>query len=192
MHCTAVPSWPPCCCTLATITSSRLTVCVCLCACVCVYLQLERGDSSAATLSCLASDSRYGLLAAGAGDGRVTVYKYTAPVEDKQPVMDLSKCWEAQPAFLVGIHTHTHTHHLLLPACRSHQSYVWRVCAGLCVTRVCIWLCVCVSIGLTEHTDRGLARVGLTNVCVCVCMCVCVSCVTGWRCSAVHGVGSLT
>ncbi len=33
-------------------------------------------------------------------------------------------------------------------------------------------MCVCVSIGLTEHTDRGLARVGLTNVCVCVCVCV--------------------
>ncbi len=46
---------------------------------------------------------------------------------------------------------------------------------------------VCVSIGLTEHTDRGHARVGLTNqdrtkqayigrkaykrVCVCVCVC---------------------
>ncbi len=48
--------------------------------------------------------------------------------------------------------------------------------------RVCV--CVCVSIGLTEHTDRGLARPGLTNqdrtkqayigsVCVCVCVPAC-------------------
>ncbi len=60
-------------------------------------------------------------------------------------------------------------------------------------------VCVCVSIGLTDHTDRGLARFGLTNVRtgqgrergrlagkimqashrqagsrVCVCVCVCV------------------
>ncbi len=29
---------------------------------------------------------------------------------------------------------------------------------------VCVCVCVCVSIiGLTEHTDRGRARVGLTN-----------------------------
>ncbi len=58
-------------------------------------------------------------------------------------------------------------------------------------------MCVCVSVGFTEHTDRGLARVGLKNqdrtkqedrgrkayrqantirqsVCVCACVCVCV------------------
>ncbi len=67
---------------------------------------------------------------------------------------------------------------------------------------MCVYLCmcVCVLISLTEHTDRGLARIGLTNqdmtkqayrgrkaytqagptcvcncVCVCVCACVCVS-----------------
>ncbi len=40
---------------------------------------------------------------------------------------------------------------------------------------------MCVSIGLPKHTDRGLARVGLTNqdmtkqMCVCVCVCLCVS-----------------
>ncbi len=46
---------------------------------------------------------------------------------------------------------------------------------GLCV---CVCARVCVSIGSTEHTDRGLARVGLTKQirtkkCVCVCVCVC-------------------
>ncbi len=56
-------------------------------------------------------------------------------------------------------------------------------CVCACVrVRVCVH--VCMLIGLTEHTDRGLARVGLTSQdrakqedrgCVCVCVCVCVS-----------------
>ncbi len=68
---------------------------------------------------------------------------------------------------------HLHAH-IDVPACDS-----------LCV---CVRLCVgpCVSIGLTEQTDRGLARVGLTNQIrtkqvyigrkAYVCVCVCVRC----------------
>ncbi len=70
-------------------------------------------------------------------------------------------------------HTHVHTRLRQPPECTTRDGC--RLQAG-CV-RLCV--CMCVSIGLTEHTDRGLARVGLTNqdrtkqtyigMCVCVC-----------------------
>ncbi len=71
---------------------------------------------------------------------------------------------------LTHTHTHTVTHGYLArirhtkPCTVQHREYTS--------------VCVCVSIGLTEHTDRGLARVGLTNqdrtkqACMCVCVCV--------------------
>ncbi len=94
--------------------------------------------------------------------------------------------------------THTYTHELLhecphreaklrrgLVSWRTRQKGA-RVCMRVCMrasVRACVCVCVCVCRGLTEHTDRGLARVGLTNqgktkqvrarVCVCVCVCVC-------------------
>ncbi len=79
--------------------------------------------------------------------------------------------------------------------------------AGQCHTLLRSYVCVfvfshiqhpCVSIGLTEHTDRGLARVGLTNQdrtkqayrgrkaypCVCVCVCCVVLCCIPYTCAA--------
>ncbi len=75
--------------------------------------------------------------------------------------------------------------------CASHMAmnHLPCVCPCVCVcVCVCVYLCVCVcvcvsqgsapgglvlaSIGLTEQTDRGLARV---CVCVCVCVYVCAS-----------------
>jgi hypothetical protein len=44
---------------------------------------------------------RYGLLAASSTDSRITVFKYTAPNKEGEPVLDLAKCWETQPAFAV-------------------------------------------------------------------------------------------
>ncbi len=64
---------------------------------------------------------------------------------------------------------------------------------------MCVCVCVCVSIGLAEHTDRGLARVGLTNQdrtkqtykgrkAYSVCVCVCVSSCMSLRCRSVIAI----
>ena len=42
------------------------------------------------------------MLAVGTSTGSITVFKYTAPSKDGEPVMDFNKCWETQPAFQVG------------------------------------------------------------------------------------------
>ena len=47
-------------------------------------------------------DDRCGLLAAGTTAGSITVFKYTPPSKEGDPVLDLAKCWEAQPAVQVG------------------------------------------------------------------------------------------
>lgn len=44
---------------------------------------------------------RYGLLAASTSDGRITVFKHTPPSKEGEPVLELAKCWETQPAFSV-------------------------------------------------------------------------------------------
>jgi hypothetical protein len=44
---------------------------------------------------------RYGLLAASTTDGRITVFKHTPPSKEGEPVLELAKCWETQPAFSV-------------------------------------------------------------------------------------------
>ena len=54
-------------------------------------------------IACLASDLKLGLLAVGTGSGTITVFKYTAPPKDGDPVMDFTKCWETQPAFQVRV-----------------------------------------------------------------------------------------
>ncbi len=57
----------------------------------------------------------------------------------------------------------------------SHACAVEALGVRMCV---CVWVCLRVSIGLTEHTGRELARVGLKTqgrgVCMCACVCVCV------------------
>lgn len=57
--------------------------------------------SSPAPLSVVQPTRRYGLLAANTSDGRITVFRYNAPAKDAEPVLDLAKCWEAQPPFSV-------------------------------------------------------------------------------------------
>ncbi|GAX73042.1 hypothetical protein CEUSTIGMA_g494.t1 [Chlamydomonas eustigma] len=52
-------------------------------------------------IACLASDLRFGLLACGTTTGSITVFKYSSPNRDGEPVLDFSKCWEPQPAFQV-------------------------------------------------------------------------------------------
>ena len=44
---------------------------------------------------------RCGLLAAGTTAGSITVFKYTPPPKDGDPVIDFGKCWEVQPSFQV-------------------------------------------------------------------------------------------
>ncbi|KAG1665494.1 hypothetical protein FOA52_009755 [Chlamydomonas sp. UWO 241] len=58
-------------------------------------------DGQPARIVCLASDLRSGLLAAGTSDGAITVFKYTAPPSDGEPVLDFAKCWDSQPSFRV-------------------------------------------------------------------------------------------
>jgi len=66
-------------------------------------LQVEPGEGGNVTrICCLAADTRYGLLAAGSTDGRITVFKYSAPTRDQGPMLELARCWDTQPAFNVA------------------------------------------------------------------------------------------
>ncbi|GLC64378.1 hypothetical protein PLESTF_000154800 [Pleodorina starrii] len=65
-------------------------------------LNLEQDSGLVSRVVGLAFDQRYHLLAVGTTDGRVMMYKYNEPSERSEPVLDLAKCWEMQPAFFVG------------------------------------------------------------------------------------------
>ncbi|KAG2490014.1 hypothetical protein HYH03_011479 [Edaphochlamys debaryana] len=65
-------------------------------------LNLEQDSGLVSRVVCLAFDQRYSLLAVGTTDGRVMMYKYNPPSDSREPVLDLAKCWEMQPAFFVG------------------------------------------------------------------------------------------
>ncbi|GIL44704.1 hypothetical protein Vafri_2223 [Volvox africanus] len=65
-------------------------------------LNLEQDSGLVSRVVCLAFDQRYHLLAVGTTDGRVMMYKYNEPSERSEPVLELAKCWEMQPAFFVG------------------------------------------------------------------------------------------
>lgn len=65
-------------------------------------LQPETRGAAANKIVCLASDLKSGLLACGCDNGEMTVFKYTAPSKEGEPVMDYAKCWEMQPAFQVN------------------------------------------------------------------------------------------
>jgi hypothetical protein len=79
-----------------------------------VHMQLDGGGgkpggagiTSSSTIACLASDTRHGLLAAATQGGRVTVFKHSgasaASSGNADPAPDLSRQWDAQPAFSVG------------------------------------------------------------------------------------------
>ncbi len=97
----------------------------------------------------------------------------------------LNEQLEQSRALQVNTQTHIHTHTHTLQARTWHAStFRSELFMSFYSQRVCVCVCVymCVSIGLTEHTDKRLARVGLTTQDggrkagshVCVCMCVCV------------------
>ncbi len=134
-----------------------MCACVCVCVCVCVY--------SSPVVCCV------GVFVSIPSHGRTE---------------------RTLPPVYTHTHTHTHTHtrihthtdtrihtHTMTHAWGTHTDGCAYKHRWLHTTR----MCVCVPIGLTEHTDRGLARVGLTNQdrtkqgyrgrCVCVCVCVC-------------------
>ncbi|KAF5834048.1 WD40-repeat-containing domain protein [Dunaliella salina] len=68
-----------------------------------IQVESAEGTPSQSPIVCLKSDLRYGMLAAGSADGRVSVFNYHAHGAHDHPghAAELSKSWDAQPAFLV-------------------------------------------------------------------------------------------
>lgn len=95
-------------------------------------LNLEQDSGLVSRVVCLAFDQRYQLLAVGTTDGRIMMYKYNEPSDRSEPVLDLAKCWEMQPAFFVS--RGTGGGYRLPPLRRPFRRVV-----GCCVSGRLIW-----------------------------------------------------
>ncbi len=81
--------------------SLSLSLCVCLALSLSHSLPLTLALSLFSLSLLFITPRRSGLLACGCDNGEMTVFKFSPPAKDGEPVMDYAKCWETQPAFQV-------------------------------------------------------------------------------------------
>lgn len=105
-----------------------------------LQVDAAEGTGTMSRIVCLAADNRYGMLAAGASDGRVTVFKYNAPAKAGEPVLDFAKLWETQPAFQVQCVYHCPKWILHHPAPLSYLHVMYCTLKLFCIAALCPYI----------------------------------------------------